>query len=317
MIAARRRAGLDGAVVAVRDPDVAGPFGVPGRPRHHRRPRGPEHRADPHRVRPRPTRGVAGAHHPRRRRRRRHPDAHRPRPGGGAARTANLVRAGALRGRRGQRGAPAPVAGRRRRPAVLRRGRAVRHPAGRRVRDRRRRRRTSRSDRGLRGFGTVGAAAQAGQLGRRRGVLGSGEPRSRRAVHRGHPGQPARCQRRAEARSTRAPTRTWRPRPSWAAPCAASTAGSSCPPRSPRTRLSRPPPQRRCATDQRSAIDALERSDDRRGAADPRNRSKPSSPCGGTNSRPSAADHRPRPRRRCAWRGAVDPASATHPRRHR
>ena len=48
----RGRAGVDGAVVALRDQDVARAFGVPRRPRHHRRARGPEHRTDPHRVRP-------------------------------------------------------------------------------------------------------------------------------------------------------------------------------------------------------------------------------------------------------------------------
>ncbi len=48
-------------------------------------------------------------------------DPHRPRPGRGPARIANLLLAGAIRGRGGQRRAPAPVADRRSRPAVLRR----------------------------------------------------------------------------------------------------------------------------------------------------------------------------------------------------
>ena len=136
--------------------------------------------------------------HPGGGRRRRDSDAHRARPGGRPARLANLVRPGAVRRDCGQRGTPAPFVGRRARPAVLRRGRPLRDPPGRWVRHRRRPRHAARPHRRLCGLGAVGAAPQAGQLGWRGGVLGSGEPRSGGAVHRGHAGQPTRRQRRTQ-----------------------------------------------------------------------------------------------------------------------
>ena len=198
-------------------------LGVPRRPGRGSRARRPARRADPHRVRPRPARGVPRPDHPRRRCRHRCGGAHRDRPGRRPARLAHLVLPRALRGRGGQRRASAPVPGRRRRAAALRRPGHLRHATGGRVRDRRGAADAARPSRRLRGLGAVVGTAEAGQLGGRGAVLGPGKPGSRSAIRCGHPWHPARRQHRTQAdRSQRQPLPRGRvvsrQRPSWHRP---------------------------------------------------------------------------------------------------
>ncbi len=190
---------------------------------------GLQHRTDPHRVRPRPARGLAGAGHPRRHGRRRDPRADRDRPGRRQARAADLVLAGAVRGRRGQRRTPAPVAGRRARARCSPAATAPTASAlqadppspGSSIPCR-----ICLACMPVRCCRRCASSRATGQARRRAGVW-------RTAKRRCGSSRPPREVRTAPTpnsnSSTRAPTRTSPPRRSSAARCAASTAGSSCP----------------------------------------------------------------------------------------
>ena len=93
-----RRPRLHRSLVALRCAHLAGSLGVPGRPGRSRRARGAAGRADPHRIRPRPARGIPGPVHPCRGRRHGRGGPHRDRTGGGQARPAHLLLPGSVRG---------------------------------------------------------------------------------------------------------------------------------------------------------------------------------------------------------------------------
>ncbi len=199
MLGARRQPRVGRTMVAVRHAHVAGPLRIPRRPRRRRRARGPEHRATPHRIRPRSARGLARPNHTRRRGGRRHPRAHRDRPGRCPPRAARS------RSRRCPSSAKRatertcicrwPTMRVRCSPAAT--ARTACGPHGQSA-DRRCARRSAGSAWRVRRFGVVGIAPQARQLGRRGQVLGSGEPRGGGPVHRGDTGKSARRQRRTE-----------------------------------------------------------------------------------------------------------------------